>query len=106
MGVDASTEMIKNAVAAPDIHPLRYACAVAEHLPFADAVFDLVVVTLSVSHWLGKTAGLAEISRVMAPGATLIAAEVCLSPATPAFPGKSSRPQAGPYSRPAVIDHR
>jgi SAM-dependent methyltransferase len=86
VGVDASTEMIKNVVAAPDIHTLRYACAVAEHLPFADAVFDLVVVTLSVSHWLGKTAGLAEISRVMAPGATLIAADVLPSPLPRRFP--------------------
>lgn len=72
-GVDASTQMIKHAAPAPDVH---YACAVAEHLPFADAVFGLVVITLSVSHWLSKAAGLAEISRVMAPGAILIAAEV------------------------------
>jgi hypothetical protein len=32
---------------APDVHN---ACAVAEHFPFADAVFGLVVITLSVSH--------------------------------------------------------
>jgi ubiquinone/menaquinone biosynthesis C-methylase UbiE len=50
VGVDASTEMIKNAVAAPDIHPLRYICAVAERLPFADAVFDVVVVTRVPRH--------------------------------------------------------
>ena len=31
-------------MAAPDIHPLRYICAVAERLPFADAVFDVVVI--------------------------------------------------------------
>ena len=72
-GIDASTQMIKNAAPAPDVH---YACAVAKQLPFADAVFGLVVITLSVSHWRSKAAGLAEISRVMAPGATLIAAEV------------------------------
>jgi SAM-dependent methyltransferase len=65
--------MIKYAAPAPGVH---YACAVAEHLPFADAVFGLVVITLSVSHWRSKAAGRAEISRVMAPGATLIAAEV------------------------------
>jgi ubiquinone/menaquinone biosynthesis C-methylase UbiE len=84
VGVDASTEMIKIAVAAPDIQSVRYASAVAEQLPFADAVFDLVVVTLSVSHWRAKAAGLAEISRVMAPGATLVAAEV--------LPARPSRP--------------
>jgi SAM-dependent methyltransferase len=46
----------------------------AERLPFADAVFDLVVVTLSISHWSDKAAGLAQISRVMAPEGTLVAA--------------------------------
>ena len=46
----------------------------AERLPFVDAVFDLVVVTLSVSHWRDSAAGLAQISRVMAPDGTLVAA--------------------------------
>ena len=83
-GVDASTEMIKHA--GPPAVPQRalFAAAAAEQLPFADAVFDLVVVTLSVSHWHDKSAGLAEIGRVMAPGATLVAAEVCR--ARPAHP--------------------
>lgn len=31
---------------------------------------------MSVSHWRSKAAGLAEIARVMAPAATLVAAEV------------------------------
>lgn len=39
----------------------------------------MVVVTLSVSHWHDKAAGLAEITRVMAPDATLVAADVCLA---------------------------
>ena len=77
VGVDASTEMIKNAEAPRVPHRAHFAAAVAEALPFADAVFDLVVVTLSVSHWSDEAAGLAEIGRVMAPGATLVAAEVC-----------------------------
>jgi SAM-dependent methyltransferase len=46
----------------------------AERLPLADAVFDLVVVTLSVSHWRDKAAGLTQISRVMAPDGILVAA--------------------------------
>ena len=79
--VDASTEMIRNAAPSPDIH---YVCAMAERLPFASAAFDLVLVTFSVSHWLGKAAGLAEIGRVLQPGATVIAAEVL--PARPARP--------------------
>lgn len=48
----------------------------AERLAFADAAFDLVVVTLPVSHWSDKAAGLAGIGRVMAPGATLVVADV------------------------------
>lgn len=76
VGVDVSTEMIKNANAAAAPHRAHFAAAAAERLPFADAVFDLVVVTLSLSHWCDKAAGLAEIGRVMAPGATLVAAEV------------------------------
>jgi ubiquinone/menaquinone biosynthesis C-methylase UbiE len=90
VGVDASTEMIKNAavtaVTAPAARPARFASAVAEHLPLADGLFDLAVVTMSVSHWVDKAAGLAEISRVMAPGATLVAAGV--------LPAPLSRPMA------------
>ena len=38
-------------------------------LPFADGSFDLVVSTLSLHHWSDPTAGLAEIARVLRPGA-------------------------------------
>lgn len=75
-GVDASPRMVHRAATARDQHRVRFAAAAAERLPFADVVFDLVVATLSVSHWGDAAAGLAEISRVMAPGATLVAAEV------------------------------
>jgi ubiquinone/menaquinone biosynthesis C-methylase UbiE len=68
--------MIRNAVTAPVRRRGRFAAAAAEQLPFADAVFDLVVVTLSLSHWRDRAAGLREIARVMAPGATLVAADV------------------------------
>lgn len=77
VGVDASTAMIRNAVTVPVVHRTRFAASVAEQLPFAEAVFDLVLATLSVSHWSDKVAGLAEISRVMAPDAILVAADVC-----------------------------
>lgn len=76
VGVDASARMIKKAVTAPGQHRARFTAAAAERLPFADAVFDLVVATLSGSHWGDAAAGLAEISRVMAPNATLVAADV------------------------------
>jgi len=38
-------------------------------LPFPDRSFDLVVSTLSMHHWSDPTAGLAEIGRVLRPGA-------------------------------------
>jgi SAM-dependent methyltransferase len=38
-------------------------------LPFADASFDLVVSTFSMHHWADPTAGLAEVGRVLRPGA-------------------------------------
>jgi len=75
-GVDASMSMIRNAGAAAVGYRAQFAVAAAEQLPFADAAFDLVVVTLSVSHWADKAAGLAEIRRVMAPGATLVVADI------------------------------
>lgn len=84
VAVDASAGMIRNAVTAPVLRRGCFAAAAAEHLPFADAIFDLVVVTLSLSHWRDRAAGLAEIGRVMAPEATLVACEVC--------PGRSFRP--------------
>jgi SAM-dependent methyltransferase len=38
-------------------------------LPFPDGSFDLVVSTFSMHHWSDPTAGLAEIGRVLRPGA-------------------------------------
>ena len=76
VGVDASTGMIREAIMAPDRQALRFAASAAGQLPFGDTVFDLVVATLSVSHWSDKAAGMAEISRVMTPDATLVVADV------------------------------
>jgi SAM-dependent methyltransferase len=38
-------------------------------LPFPDGSFDLVVSTMSMHHWADPAAGLAEIARVLRPGA-------------------------------------
>ena len=67
VGIDASPGMIQYAASTTVPRRSRFAAALAERLPFACAVFDLVVVTLSVSHWRDRAAGLAQISRVMAP---------------------------------------
>jgi SAM-dependent methyltransferase len=73
VGVDASTIMVENAGDGGGPDQAHFA---AERLAFADAAFDLVVVTLPVSHWTDKAAGLAGVGRVMAPGATLVVAGV------------------------------
>jgi SAM-dependent methyltransferase len=38
-------------------------------MPFPDGTFDLVVSTMSMHHWADPTAGLAEMARVLRPGA-------------------------------------
>jgi SAM-dependent methyltransferase len=38
--------------------------AVAEHLPWSDAVFDAALAILTVHHWSDRAAGLAELQRV------------------------------------------
>jgi SAM-dependent methyltransferase len=38
-------------------------------MPFPNGSFDLVVSTLAIHHWANPTAGLAEIERVLRPGA-------------------------------------
>lgn len=103
-GVDASTMMIRKAAAAPAPHRARLAAALAEQLPFADAVFDLVVATLSVSHWNDKAAGLAELSRVMTPDAVLVAADVCPARSFQAVTGWTRRGRSRlPGGLPALI---
>ena len=44
----------------------------AEHLPYGDAHFDLLMSTTSFDHWEDQGAGLAECARVLAPGGRLV----------------------------------
>jgi ubiquinone/menaquinone biosynthesis C-methylase UbiE len=97
VGVDASTAMIREAVAAPARQGVRFAGSAAEQLPFGDAVFDLVVATLSVSHWSDKAAALAEVSRVMTPDAILVVADV--------YPAWKSQPAIGLTRRGRTRSH-
>ena len=56
---------------------------VAEHLPFPDRAFDLVISTTSFDHWADQAAGLAECRRVLAPGGHLVLTDLfssCLLP--------------------------
>ena len=104
VGIDASTQMIHYAATTTVPRRSRFAASLAERLPLADAVFDLVVVTLSVSHWSDRAGGLAQISRVMAPEGTLVAAGPT---AARPFPPRTRRARRGtplfPGELPALI---
>jgi SAM-dependent methyltransferase len=75
IGLDLDPAMIKraraNAHRAADGHERRPSFLVGDvaSLAFPDGSFDLVVSTLSMHHWADPTAGLAEIGRVLRPGA-------------------------------------
>jgi ubiquinone/menaquinone biosynthesis C-methylase UbiE len=51
---------------------IRFARATAEHLPYRDETFDLVISTTSFDHWSDQRAGLAECFRVLVPGGRLV----------------------------------
>jgi len=74
-GLDLDSAMISRARANADRpgggHQPRPSLLVGDvaALAFPDRSFDLVVSTLSMHHWADPTAGLAEIGRVLRPGA-------------------------------------
>ncbi len=54
----------------------------AEHLPFADAAFDLVATRFSAHHWRDFAAGLRELRRVLSPtGRALVMDTISPGPA-------------------------
>lgn len=68
-GVDAAPEMVRQArLATGDGSPINVQEATAEALPFPDATFDVVTSTLTFHHWADQAKGIAEISRLLAPG--------------------------------------
>ena len=74
-GIDPAPAMIGTARALADDDRLSFAAGVAEHLPFPDGHFDLLVSTTSFDHWADQRAGLAECARVLAPGGHLVLAD-------------------------------
>jgi ubiquinone/menaquinone biosynthesis C-methylase UbiE len=72
VGADPSAGMLAIAAGGPG----RFVRATAEHLPFRDGSFELVVSTASCRHWDNPFAALHEIGRVLAPGATLCIADL------------------------------
>lgn len=51
---------------------LSFALATAEHLPYPDNHFDLVVSTTSFDHWSNQAAGLGECARVLRSGGQVV----------------------------------
>jgi SAM-dependent methyltransferase len=64
---DAAIDLAR--VLAPDI---QFQLAPAEHLPFADGAFDLVICLTTIEHVADVGATIAELARVLAPGGAAI----------------------------------
>jgi SAM-dependent methyltransferase len=110
VGVDLAEQMVATAMTVtPTNHAIRYVHARAERLPFSDAGFDLVFVTLSLRHRTDPSAGVAQIGRVLTPGGLLILADVFPSCRRrgPTVPRLRRRHAAVPAELGAVLaDHR
>lgn len=76
-GVDGSADMLEQAAAVNPGVELRLADV--EHLPFADASFDIVVCIEVLRYLPSPAACLREMARVLRPGG------ICLATATPLF---------------------
>jgi ubiquinone/menaquinone biosynthesis C-methylase UbiE len=75
-GVDAAAGMVKQArLSAGADSPINFQEATAEALPFANASFDAVMSTLTFHHWADQAKGIAEVSRVLAPGGRWVLAD-------------------------------
>ena len=71
-GVDPAPTMVEVARSKASHDRLAFSLATAEHLPYADDSFDLVVSTTSFDHWSDQLGGLRECARVLEPGGTLV----------------------------------
>ncbi|MCL2850408.1 MAG: class I SAM-dependent methyltransferase [Micrococcales bacterium] len=72
-GVDVSPEMVAVAQAANPQMDIRE--GTAEHLPFEDAAFDMVVTCLAYHHMDARETFLAEAVRVLVPGGRVVIVE-------------------------------
>jgi len=72
VGIDAAAGMIDTARELADDPRLAFSTGVAEHLPYPDGSFDLVVSTTSFDHWHDQGAGLRESARVLTGGGHLV----------------------------------
>jgi ubiquinone/menaquinone biosynthesis C-methylase UbiE len=81
-GIDLSPELLRlgRHRDADALVPVSLLRASAEHLPFADAVFDTVVMTWTLCSIPHPIAALMEMRRVLKPGGQLLFVEHGLSP--------------------------
>jgi ubiquinone/menaquinone biosynthesis C-methylase UbiE len=75
-GVDPAVSMVEAARSATDDPRVAFAVGSAEHLPYPDHRFAMVVSTTSFDHWGDQRAGLAECTRVLAENGHLIIADL------------------------------
>ncbi|HEX5725918.1 MAG TPA: ubiquinone/menaquinone biosynthesis methyltransferase [Longimicrobiaceae bacterium] len=75
VGSDFTFAMLERGVGKTDGLGVRPACADALALPFPDAAFDGATVGFGVRNLAGLDAGLAEMARVLRPGARLVVLE-------------------------------
>jgi len=83
-GIDLSPELLRLAHTrtADAVVPVLLLRASAEHLPFAVAAFDTVVMTWTLCSIANPVAALIEMRRVLKPGGQLLFVEHGLSPET------------------------
>ena len=82
VGLDPSPQLLRLASirAADSLVPVSLLRGSAEHDPFADAVFDTIVMTWTLCSIPNPMAALTEMRRVLRPGGRLIFVEHGLSP--------------------------
>jgi ubiquinone/menaquinone biosynthesis C-methylase UbiE len=72
IGIDPAPSMVERASSTADDPRLCFSVAAAEHLPYADGAFDLIVSTTSFDHWADQREGVRECARVLVPDGHLI----------------------------------
>jgi ubiquinone/menaquinone biosynthesis C-methylase UbiE len=82
VGLDPSPELLRLARmrAADAVVPVSLLRGSAEHIPFADTVFDTIVMTWTLCSIPNPVAALTEMRRILRPGGRLIFVEHGLSP--------------------------
>ena len=81
-GVDPSQRMVELATAhlttatVPGTETRRVLLGDAAHLPLPDASADVVSAVLTMHHWPDLDGGIAELTRVLAPGGTVLVVEM------------------------------